>query len=202
MQGKFYLLIISYAALNFLKNSINVYQSHMKPTWTKTTFLRTWHTCFQLCFFSFLYCWHSFVIDTQITWEKHLNHSSWVFHHHKITQSAWFELSCKCIPRELEKQSWSKQVYHKFIKFLHQKPTKWLQNEPKTNMTNEYGRVHVMTQEKLQKIHNSIAFQTCALIWKTGSIALKREAFGLAPGKCGQPGVVSSLIRQWGASFL
>lgn len=55
-------------------------------------------------------------------------------------------------------------------------------------MTNE-SRVYAMTQEKLQKVYNSIAFQTCALIWKTGSTALKREAFGLAPGKCGQPGV-------------
>lgn len=56
-------------------------------------------------------------------------------------------------------------------------------------MTNEYGRVCAMTKEKLQKVYNSIAFQACALIWKTGSIALKREAFGLAPGKCCQPGI-------------
>lgn len=73
------------------------------------------------------------------------------FHHHKIIQSAWFELSGKRNPRELEKDL--KQTSNTFIKVLIQKQAKWFQNKPNIYMTNEYSIAYAMTQGKLQKVY-------------------------------------------------
>ncbi len=134
---------------------------------------------FELSFFSFLYCWHSFVIDTQITWENILNHSSWVFHHHKISQSAWFELSCKCIPRELENKSWSKQAsqVHQLLAFKSQQNGFKMNQKP--NMTKEYSRVYAMIGKNSRRFIIALLSRHALSIWKTGSIALKRDSIWL-----------------------